>query len=79
MDAAHFGCGQADLGGLFGCKEGLNGRLVGEVELGVGFDDKVFCPYAALQKLAQDGRAHHATVACHIDFLKCGHDALLRP
>ena len=36
-------------------------------------------PNASLQQLPHDGRANHAAVACHIDFLKCGHDALLRP
>ena len=41
VDAAYFGGGHVNLGGLFLGKEGLHGGLVGKVQLGVGAGDKV--------------------------------------
>ncbi len=69
VDAADFGGGQVHLGGLFLCKEGLHGGLVGQVQLRMGAGDKV--GLALLLKGADDGAADHAAVACDVDFFFC--------
>lgn len=66
MDAAHLGCGQVDLVGLFLCKKFTHGGLVGQVQLGVAAGDKA--GVALRLQGPNNGRAHHAFVASDVDF-----------
>ena len=67
MNAAYLGGGQVDLVRLFSLEEGAHGGLVGQVQLGMGAGEDAFGGVASGQQLANDGRAVHAAVACHVD------------
>ena len=71
VNAAYFGCGQVDLGGLFFFKESLHCGLVGQVQIGVGSCDEV--GLTLLLERADDGAADHASVACDVDFVFLAH------
>ena len=77
VDATHLGSGQIDLVGLFFCKEGVDGGLVGQVEFGVRAGDDAIGRVTLSKQLAQDGRTHHATVAGDVDFGMNAHALVL--
>jgi hypothetical protein len=76
VNAADFGGGQVNLVGAFLGKEGIDGRLIGEVEFGVaagedlGRGARVAGGRAARWRIAQlphDGRTDHAAMAGDVD------------
>ena len=70
MNAADFGSGQVDLVGFFLGEEGLHCGLVRQVELGMGAGDDLSptLSWPLHFKFAHNGRAHHATMTCDINF-----------
>ena len=69
MNAAHPRRRQHHLIGAFCGKKGLHRRLIGQIQLGAGAGDQLQVGAGRLAglQLAQDGAAHHAAMACHID------------
>ncbi len=68
VNAAHLGCGQVHLVGLFCGKEGAHSGLIGQVQLSVHSRDDGVGRMPMRQQMAHDGRTHHAPVACDVNF-----------